>query len=70
MYIFSATFAKYSNFNRNPQSQISREDESFPHADFAAGSSWSHRFSALTNRKLQSLKVTSKTASYSKSLHY
>ncbi len=33
------------------------ESERFPHADFATYSSWSHRFTGLTNHRLLGLEV-------------
>ncbi len=38
---------------------IMQGDKGFPPVDFAKGPSWSHKFAALTNRKLLGLKVTS-----------
>lgn len=51
---------KPSHFNRNQcDCEFFCEGESFPYTYFATGSSRSHKFTMLTNRKLHSLKVTS-----------
>ncbi len=41
---------------------FSCEDGRFPHAFFSTGSSWSHGFTALTNKELNRLKATSMRA--------